>query len=78
MTDVVLIAVIVAFFTAAAFLVRALDRLVAGAAADTPAGTEPADTEPAGTADSGEDDPEPEAPPDTRRPRPDLVPGRHQ
>jgi len=45
MTDIVLIAVIVAFFAAAALLVKVIDRMIAGASEETDTreedGTEP-------------------------------------
>jgi hypothetical protein len=72
MTDFFLVAVIVAFFAAAALLVRVLDRVVAGAANDDAA---PDDAAP-GAAPAGEDDPWPAPAADPRRPAP--VPDRRQ
>jgi hypothetical protein len=43
MTDVVLIATIVAFFVAAALLVRVLDRMIASAGTDADADADPRD-----------------------------------
>jgi hypothetical protein len=43
MTDVILIAVIVAFFVAAALLVRVLDRMIAAAGTDADADPDPRD-----------------------------------
>jgi hypothetical protein len=46
MTDVVLIAVIVAFFVAAAFLVRVLDHMITHAGLDSDSGDEGAGAQP--------------------------------
>lgn len=49
MTDIVLIATIVAFFVAAALLVRVIDRMIAGASEEHPdPGEDAAELEPGG------------------------------
>ena len=46
MTDVILIAVIVAFFVTGAFLVRVLDHMIAHAGPDSDSGDEAAEPQP--------------------------------
>jgi hypothetical protein len=71
MTDFFLVAVIVAFFAAAALLVRVLDRVVAGAANDGAANDDAApDNAAPDAAPAGEDDPWPAPAAGPRRPAP--------
>ena len=48
MTDIVLVATIVAFFVAAALLIRAIDRMIAGASEELACEEDEAELEPGG------------------------------